>query len=145
MCVLHVSGKNLDPAALLEGTHLYAYRVYQVGQPRRHFPDGSRHTSSGFSVNVSDASWSDLRQQVEDACEFLDRHAEDIRRILDSGTVDDMRLDFPIHSRLGEKFAQFDLFPAKLVTMAGVFGIGLELSTYRVPEEQTAGPGDRAG
>ena len=86
---------------------------------------------------VSDASWSDLRQQIADACAFLDRHAEDIRSVRAPGTVDDIRLDFPIDSRLSETIAgQFDFFPAELVVRAGALGIGLELSIYRTSEEQ---------
>jgi len=40
-------------------------------------------------------------------------------------------LDFPVDSRLGKKIAvQCDRFPADLVTMAGKFGLEIELSIY---------------
>jgi len=144
---MHVSGKNLDPVALLKGTRLDAYRIHHVGEPcRPRDPGGAKFTSSGFSVIVSDASWSDLRQQIADACAFLDRHAEDIRSVRAPGTVDDIRLDFPIDSRLSETIAgQFDFFPAELVARAGALGIGLELSTYRTSEEQNGGPPGGSG
>jgi hypothetical protein len=129
MCVLHVSGRELDPAV---AKGLDPYRVYRAGDPRRRSrPDGPRWTTSGFSVIVSDAPCSDLTRQVGDACAFLDKHAEALRTLRTSGAVEDMRLDFPIHLRIGKDvLAQFELFPAELVEKAGALGLGLELSIY---------------
>lgn len=61
------------------------------------------------------------------------------------GAVDDMRLDFPVHLRIGEEvFAQFELFPAELVEKAGALGLGLELSMYP-PGQDGENVGDNAG
>ena len=129
MCVLHVSGRKLDPATVVG---LEPYRVYRAGEARRRSrPDGPRWNTSGFSVVVSDAPWSDLGRQVTDACAFLDRHADAIRTLRAGGAVEDMRLDFPVHLRIGEDIlAQFEFFPAELVEKAGGLGLGLELSIY---------------
>jgi hypothetical protein len=135
MCVLHVSGRELDPAV---GVPLAAYRVFRVGEPRRPSrPEGPRWDTSGFSVAVSEASWSDLKSQVRDACAFLDRHADEIRTLRASGVVQDMRLDFPVHLRIGERIvAQFEFFPAALVEKAGALGLGLELSIYPADQKE---------
>ena len=133
MCVLHVSGAALDPDA---GVSFKPYRIYRAGEAlRRSRPDGPRRDRSGFSVAVSDAPWSDLKTQVRDACAFLDHHAAEMRTLKAGGAVEDMRLDFPVHLRIGENvLAQFEFFPAELVEKAGALGLGLELSIY--PSDQ---------
>ena len=74
---------------------------------------------------------------MRDACDFLERHTEGLRKLRATGVVQDMRLDFPVHLRIGEKVvAQFEFFPAELVEKAGALGLGLELSIYpSAPEE----------
>lgn len=82
MCTLHVSGRDLDPAKVAKGSGLEPYRVYRAGDARRRSrPDGPQWKTSGFSVAVSEAPWSDLRRQVNDACAFLDRHVHAIRTL----------------------------------------------------------------
>jgi hypothetical protein len=132
MCVLHVSGKNLQFSAVKEGTKLKPYREYHVGEPRlRSKPDGPKWETAGFSVGVSDASWSDLSRQTKDACTFLEQHRLDIEHLKSLGFIDDIRLDFPVRLRIGEKVsAQFDFFPPGLISRAGALGIGLETSIY---------------
>lgn len=129
MCILHISGRQLDPAT---GVGLQPYRVHRAGEPRRRSrPDGPRWSTSGFSVTVSDAPWSDLMRQVSDACAFLDSHGDAIRTLYAGGAVEDMRLDFPVHLRIGDNvLAQFEFFPPELIEKAGRLGLGLEISIY---------------
>ena len=134
MCVLHISGRDFDPSSAVA---LAPYRVWRAGEPlRRLRPEGPYREDSGVSVTVSDALWSDLKAQVNDACAFLDRHAETIRKLSATGTVEDMRLDFPVHLRIYNEFsAQFEFLPAQLVQKAGALGLGLEISIYPISEE----------
>lgn len=134
MCDLHVSGRAMDPSV---GAPFAPYRVFRVGELRRPSRlDGPRWNTSGFSVAVSDASWSDLRTQVSDACAFLDRNRNEIETLRATGAVEDMRLDFPVDLRIGKKVVvQFEFFPAELVARAGVLGLGLELSIYPSGQE----------
>jgi hypothetical protein len=142
MCVLHVSGSRLDPATAVG---LQPYRVYRAGDPRRASrPDGPGWNTSGFSVTVSDAAWSDLKRQVSDACAFLDHHGDALRALKASGAIEDMRLDFPVHLRISENvFAQFEFFPPELLEKAAGLGLGLEISIY--PGVQDERTGDEAG
>jgi hypothetical protein len=66
------------------------------------------------SIDVSGADFSQLPRQVEDAIAFLERHTEEVE--LDFGIA---RRDVP---------AQFDSFPARLVSLAGAPGLGLTIS-----------------
>lgn len=129
MCVLHISGRNLDPDVVVG---LQPYRVHRVGEARRSSqPNGPKWDTSGLSVEVSDAPWSDLDAQIADACAFLDRHASDLRNLRADDTVEDMRLDFPVSLRIGESVSvQFEFFPRSLTERAGALGLGIELSIY---------------
>ena len=99
-------------------------------------PDGRRHRRSGFSVPVVDTAPASLHEQVAEAVAFLDRFAADIRELQATGTVEDIRLDFPVKARAGrEVAAQFELFPAELVRKAGALGIALEISLYPSDDE----------
>jgi hypothetical protein len=135
MCVLRISGRDFDPSS---ADALAPYHVSRVGEPLRPSkPDGPRREESGVRVTVSDAPWSDLAAQARDACAFLDRHAETIRRLRDIGTAEDMRLDFPVNLRISEKVsAQFELLPAQLVERAGALGLSLEISIYPIGEDK---------
>jgi hypothetical protein len=139
MCGLHISGKNLDPAV---AAGFKPYRHHRIGEPRRPSrPDGPKWETSGFSVAVSDAPWSELKGQLIDACAFLDQYSSEIRALRDSGTVEDMRLDFPVDLRVGDGVAaQFELFPPDLVAKAGALGLGIEISLYPADDEGKQGP-----
>lgn len=137
MCVLHVKGKDFDPGVLAESSQLKPYRVRRIGEARNPLePDGPAWTTSGFSVAVSDAAWSDFSQQARDACAFLDCHRGELQHLKSLGTIEDMRLDFPVYLRMGNGvFTQCEFFPPELVERAGALGIGLEISLYFPPDE----------
>jgi hypothetical protein len=132
MCLLRVSGPQVDPARVLIGTTLLPDRVYHAGDPIfPSRPEGRRHVLSGFSVVVADTTPTDLQSQVARALAFLDRHATDILAIHESDMTPDIRLDFPVRLRAGrEVAAQFESFPADLVRRAGALGVGLAISIY---------------
>jgi hypothetical protein len=80
MCVLRVSGKEFDPEAFLGTSALKPCAVFKAGEPQMPFkPDGHVHTASGFSVAVSNAGLRELREQISDACLFLEQHANELR------------------------------------------------------------------
>ena len=139
MCVLRVTGAKFDPAEFLRTSALRPSNVFKAGDPRIvSRPTGPVWPTSGFTVAVSDAAWSDLATQVSDACGFLERHAAELHTLSRLGDVEDMRLDFAIELRIGQNdaVAQFDYFPPHLVRAAGNLDIGIELSTYACSEEQ---------
>lgn len=141
MCVLRAAGADFEPAAFLEGSSLEPTKVYKKGQPRlpRSAPDGPKHDTSGITVAVSDAAWSDLPAQVADAERFLETHQTEIERLARAPGIAELALDFPIELRIdgASVVAQFDRFPASLVGLAGQLGLALELSIY--PSSDGAG------
>jgi hypothetical protein len=139
MCVLHASGKDFDPDSYLASAPFTAYRVFHVGEPRLTHRDGGHFEGSGFSAIVSEASWTDVKGQVEDAIGFLKNHQVSLADLRSRPELDDLRLDFPIELRIGVNnvAAQFDYFPPELVSRAGALGIGLEISIYPRTRETT--------
>jgi hypothetical protein len=141
MCVLRVSGKHFDVDGQLASSGLTPYRVFRAGEPRwSSRPNGERHEVSGFTVDVSSASWASLAGQASDAVTFLKKHSDELTILRAAPGVEDMRLDFPVDLRIDRKtvMAQFDYFPPELVSLAGALGLGLELSIYPVDLEELA-------
>lgn len=129
MCVLRVNGLAFDPKAYLRTSAMTACSGHIRGRPRlKTKPDGRRYEDSGFTVNVSDASWSNLAAQVRDAVTFIVTHETELAALAAMSEVDDMRLDFPVFRR--DVFVQCEIFPRDLVTLAGRVGLTLELSIY---------------
>jgi hypothetical protein len=75
-----------------------------------------------------------LDRQVEDAIEFLCKYEKELLNLVAEYKVDDIRLDFPLDSRLREGddgiVAQFEYLPPELLKLAENIGIGIELSYY---------------
>ncbi len=147
MCVLHVTSRSESFSELLKLTRLPVYQSHEKGeikQARR----GLTWEDFGFSCEVSAREWNDFPGQVEDAIRFLARHSPELKALGVQHRLDDIRLDFPIESRLSkEVFGQFDYLPPKLVRLCADYGIGIELSHYVRPEadncEQGAAPNRR--
>jgi hypothetical protein len=138
MCVLRVSGKAFDAEKYLALSGLTTGRIFRAGEPRfKSSPEGKRNQSSGFTVDVSDASWEDLRTQVQDAVAFLKEHEQGLTMLRSAPGLEDMRLDFPVDLRINV-MAQFDYFPPELVSRAGALGLGIEISVYPRDLEELA-------
>ena len=136
MCVLRASGAEFDPESFLQGSPLEAAHVFRAGEPRLAWkPEGPKNRTSGFTVDVNDGPWNDLQRQIADACAFLDSHAAEIQRLRAWPGVQDVRLDFPVESRISMSvLAQFEFFPPAIVERAGRLGLGLEISIYACEE-----------
>jgi hypothetical protein len=124
--VLRVSGSKAGVARFLESTAWVPLTVYWKGQPRF---AGSRKISlvNGFNLSVSDASGSNLPQQVRDAKRFLARNGKEIGRLrrLRLTAVLDFGVDAA--TKGGVFFLRFD---QHLISALAVAGFGLEVSCY---------------
>jgi len=140
MCVLRVTGKQLDVDRQLASSGLTPCKVFRKGEPRAWRPEGKLYEASGFTVDVSRGSWSNLAEQMDDAVAFLTQHEAALGALRSAPGVEDMRLDFPVNLRIDREtvMAQFDYFPPELVSLAGALGLGLEISIYPVDLEELA-------
>jgi hypothetical protein len=130
--VLRASGLEFDVDAFLAGSARHIAKVFHRGEPRlpRTQQDGHKSGESGLNVVVSEAGFHEFAEQITDAIAFLSESAREVRRLVEFPGVTGVVLDFGIACR--DVVAKSDQFPAKLVQLAGAFGIALELSHYPV-------------
>src|SRR5262245_5815954 len=92
-CVFRASGNEFAPQRFLAGRSLKACNVFLKGERRG---SSSVWQTSGFTVEVSAASGTELGKQIEDALEFLNKHRDELSRLADMSGVTDLRLDFGV-------------------------------------------------
>ena len=115
-CILRISASDIE-------SPLAAVRIqpYRLDRGTAHF-------------KVSDRDFEDLPGQVQDALEFLNQYAQDLRLVMASGAKG--TLDFAVHIP-AEGFTTRS-FPASLVEAAASLGLGLDISAYPGGEEHDA-------
>ncbi len=128
--VLRAFGSDFDVNAFLVGCTLPVCAVKRRGEPvyPTSQPDGRRHTQSSVNVTVSDAEFDDLPRQVADAIEFLRTEAVQVRRLCAFPGIDGATLDFGIERR--DVAVQCNHLSPELVRLAGLLGLGIELTQY---------------
>jgi len=124
----------MDPDALLRTTGLSAFRVDRKGEPRLLKSHGP-FAHSAVHVDVSDAEFSDLAKQIEDAVAFLEVHAAALRSATAFPGVEQATLDFAVESR--EVAIDSKYLPPDLLRRAGQLGIGVEISLYPPSDSST--------
>jgi hypothetical protein len=124
-CVLRASGDEFDPYGFLSGSAFQPCNVFRKGERRG---KSSTWTTSGFTLEVSAASGSELDVQIQDALEFLRINREDIVRLTCWTGVEDVRLDFGLSRN--HSFLQCSYLPPELLELAGTMKVGIEISIY---------------
>ena len=138
-CVLRASGSAFEPDAFLKGSTLSPSKVWRKGEarPRIGQMDGTTRSASGINVAVSNADFSDLRQQVQDAIGFLQSNRIELVPLTSFPGVEDVSLDFGIVWR-HDVLTQTDSLPSELVRLAGELRLGVEISHYPISDEAEA-------
>jgi hypothetical protein len=134
--VLRVYGRSLNLDEVLDGTTFEPCAIQRRGE--RRFPESTTNqdvfSMNAIFIDVSDADFSNFGQQINDAIEFLDLYDDEIESLMTSQGVEDVYIDFGIAKR--DVVAQVDVFPGRLVRVAGKFGIGLGLSRYPISDSE---------
>jgi hypothetical protein len=133
MCTLRIYTPSVEADALIDLCPLKPSSVFRKGELRlRSKPERGVHLTSGICVTVSDAEWTDLSAQVNDAIRFISEHESWLKRAAALQGLSHFVIDFPSDLRIGENdiVVQTDAFPSELLRLAGNLGIGIELTTY---------------
>jgi len=125
-CVLRAAGTLFDVEAFCVATELPILARRHAGD--QHRPGSPALRRSSINVNVSDADFDSLAQQVEEAVAFLERYRDEVRRLVTFPGVEGVELDFGLRRRAVA--AQTDSFPPRLVSLAGALGVGITVSQY---------------
>jgi len=133
-CILRASGKNFDVDKFLSQTKLQPCAVFKKGKPKYQArPKGKKNEFSGINIEVSNADFNQLDQQIQDAIKFLQKNKDEVRNLIDFlGLDSESEIDFAIEKR--NVRAQTDYFPPKLLVLAGTLGLGIRLSIYPCDE-----------
>ena len=113
--------------ALRDRMPLSVDREWRRGEPRTR--RGEMHSTSGFSVVISEADFDAFETQVADAAEFLRKHLSAVAEVAAFDGVDNVVLDFGA-SMGRDTVAVFRVFPPTLVRLAADAGISLCVSCY---------------
>ena len=130
MCVLRVSGKYFDVDQFLRESPWVPRAIFRIGEPRvpTSQPDGPVSRQSGFNLNASNAEFSELQKQIDDAILFLRSNEKELVRLRDFPGVEGMCLDFGIEER--DVPAQSEAFPPELLFLLSQMGISLAFTLY---------------
>mgnify|MGYP000862288618 CR=1 FL=1 len=134
-CILRAGGTNFDVDDFIAKSPLVADSNWRRGE--RRFPHSKSseeiNDTSGIRVVASEADFSELLRQIEDATVFLRQNKEAIQTLTSSPGVEWADLDFgaEIHP---PGWASFK-FPTELLLLAGTVGVSLCLSVYPTDTE----------
>jgi len=104
----------------------------------RRFPNSTVNIklngSSGIRFVVSEADFSELPRQIEDAIAFFTQHKADIAKLTAFPGVERAVVDFgaEIHPPGWSSFT----FPPQLISLAGTVSVSLCISVYPVDESE---------
>lgn len=130
MCVLKASSSTRSFKKFAEATPIPVYSSMEKGQIKNQ-DSATAWSEYRISFDVSDRDWDDFPGQVEDALRFLNQWESELQRFISDFEPDEILLDFPLYSRLGEEIAnQNDYLPSDLIKVAGRIGVGIGMSIY---------------
>ena len=136
-CVLRVRGTNFAVDEFLSTSTLKPVVVVRRGQSQ--YPNSAPSRipdASGFHAVASEADFSQLQVQVEDAVRFLEQNHTELARLVAFPEVERVSLDFGIEER--DVAAQSECFPTNLLRIAGNLGIWLEFTLYPYQESESS-------
>jgi hypothetical protein len=127
--MLHISGSELDIDSLASLINITPNKIWKKGELRRsNNPTKGIWDNSGLSSVVSEAEFNELTKQIEEVISYIKSNRESFEHMSSYPGVDQKLFDFGIERR--DVPVQCDYFPPELVTLAGKYGFGIELSQY---------------
>ena len=134
-CILRASGSNFDVDCFLSQNLFKIDSLWRKGDKK--FPQlasSKINQTSGIRILVSDADFSQLKTQIEDATVFLSKNLESIKNLVCYSGIEHVVLDFGAEiSPPG--WASFT-FPVKILTLAGEAGLPLCMSVYPIDNDE---------
>lgn len=131
--ILLISGKELNPDQFDIGWDLVPSTIHRKGEPVRETrPEGKKKNASALIYDISDADYSDLAAQIQEATAFLKNNEHYLVKLEMDKTVESVAIDFAFNSRIDRvKVAvQNDYFPAEFVRLAGRLNMEIRLTQW---------------
>lgn len=133
--MLRAFGVHFDVDLFVKDCPLAPVRVWRKGERRYPNSKTNETTSLASSLNfeVSDADFSELKVQFEDAQVWLAAHRNEVTRLVQFPGVEGVSVDFGAEIR-PPGWSSFT-FPPSLTTLVGALGLELQISVYPTDDE----------
>lgn len=134
-CILRASGDSFDVDAFIAKAAIEVDSLWRKGE--RRFPNNENsklNLSSGVRLVASEADFSELTTQIEDAISFLRQNLAQIKLLTSFPGADGAVLDFGAEI-YPPGWASFT-FPPDLLALAGEAGLSVCLSVYPTDNEE---------
>jgi len=136
-CILRFWGKDFNPQKAVEGVPIVADKLWFIGE--RRFPESKKmlklHNNSGVNFLVSNADFSEIQTQIENAVIFLSVHHSWLKRLSSSPGLEGAVIDFG--AEITNSFSQSYSFSPALLLALGKSNITLGLSVYPCNDEES--------
>jgi ribosome-associated translation inhibitor RaiA len=127
-CILTFIGPDADVEQLLALSPVEPVSVWRRGEPLSSRPGSRVATTSGVTLQISDAEFEELEEQQADAIQFLNDHCQTLQAMRRVEGVESARVDFGIAMR--SVIVQSDTFPAELIAAVAKVGCSLDLTQF---------------
>ncbi len=130
-----VSGLNFDVDGFLKTTGLETVGIYHKGDMVIG-PDQTRipRTDSGYMAIIDRDETRPLKYHINQTAKFLIQHESSLKKARSFG-ADDLRLNFFYPNLEVHELSHY--LPPELLLLAGVLGIGIEMSAMRFETKKT--------
>lgn len=122
--VLRAYGEKFQVDDFLKTSDIEVWFVYHTDDKRGEGVWGT----NGFNAAFTEAEFEDFETQITDAISFLQTHESELKRLVQFYGVERVCLDFALAQR--DEFMFSDTLPARLLALAGNFGIDIVMSYY---------------
>jgi hypothetical protein len=130
-CVLKIMGENLDVDAFVAKTQMDGFDKSYKGDWTNKLKKRKREWSSAGMV-ISDAGYDDVKTQIKEAIEFLNRHKDNLRHIATTPEIEYATIDFGVDSTIDEDHLSQSFYLTKpLIKICAELDIEIELSLYK--------------
>ncbi|MGJ8674071.1 hypothetical protein [Rubritalea sp.] len=135
--VLRAVGSNFDVDSFIKDTSLKVIKSFRKGEARTKRIK-ALNKFSGLNIDVSDADFDNIKQQIEDTVGFLQTHQTELASLRDSHGAEFISIDFGADI-YPPGWCNFS-FPHELLLLAGELRIDLDLSVYPTDPDEVEGP-----
>ncbi len=130
-CGLSIIGTDLDIDAFVSKTEMSGFNKSYKGDPISKVNPKKRKYSF-VSMIISEASFNDIKSQINDSVAFLIKYQDNLRHIADTPEIEYATINFGVDSIIDEEhLTQSFYFPISLIKICAELGIGIELSIYK--------------
>lgn len=135
-CKLSIIGTDLDIDTFVNKTKISGFNKSYKGDSISKANSRKRRYSF-VSITTSDAGFDDIKSQIKETIEFLNKHLDNLKHISSTPEVEYATINFGVDSIINEEcLTQSFYFPIALIEICTKLSIEIELSIYKEDMEK---------